>query len=84
MALLKRKTRKKLSKDLTKLVRKHGPEMALALVSGIISAAAAEHVDKKAKKVKSEKPAKASKAVKPARIVKAEPRPIVMRKRAVA
>ncbi len=37
MALIKRKTRKKVSKQLNKLVKRHGAEMALALVTGIIS-----------------------------------------------
>ena len=37
MALIKRKTRKKVAKQLNKLVKRHGAEMALALVSGIIS-----------------------------------------------
>ena len=37
MALIKRKTRKKVSKQLNKLVKRHGADMALALVTGIIS-----------------------------------------------
>ena len=47
MALIKRKTRKKLSKQLTKLVKKHGAEMALALVTGIVSGVAAENPQKR-------------------------------------
>jgi hypothetical protein len=43
---IKKKTRKKLSKQLNKLVKRHGPEMALALVTGIVSAAAAENTPK--------------------------------------
>jgi hypothetical protein len=39
MAVIKKKTRKKLSKQLNKLVKKHGAETALALVTGIVSAA---------------------------------------------
>jgi hypothetical protein len=46
MAVIKKKTRKKLSKQLNKLVKRHGPELALALVTGIVSAAAAENTSK--------------------------------------
>jgi hypothetical protein len=42
MAVIKQKTRKRLSKVLARLVKKHGPEMTLALVTGIISAHVAE------------------------------------------
>jgi hypothetical protein len=52
MALIKRKTRRKLSKQLNKLVKKHGPEMALALVSGIVSSLAHGGRDKADKKAK--------------------------------
>ena len=45
MALIKRKTRKKVSKQLNKLVRRHGAEMALALVTGIISNLATDSAD---------------------------------------
>ena len=37
MALVKRKARRKLYKQLRKLVRKHGAEMTLALATGIVS-----------------------------------------------
>jgi hypothetical protein len=37
MAQIKRKTRKKISKQLNKLVKRHGAERALALVGGIVS-----------------------------------------------
>jgi len=37
MAVIKRKTRKKLSKQLKKVVKKHGTEVTLSLVSGIVS-----------------------------------------------
>ena len=57
MAVIKRKIRKKLTKQLAKLVKKHGPEMALALVSGIVSALAADYVGKKDRSDKSGKPA---------------------------
>jgi hypothetical protein len=52
MAAIKRKTRKKLSKQLAKLVRRHGAETALALVSGIVSTLAAETTRKAHKKRK--------------------------------
>jgi hypothetical protein len=42
MAVLKKKTRKGLSKQLGKLVKKHGAEMTLALISGIVSSLAAD------------------------------------------
>ena len=42
MAVMKKKTRKKLSKQLDKLIKLHGAEMSLALVTGIVSALAAE------------------------------------------
>ena len=67
MALIKRKTRRKLSKQLNKLVKKHGPEMALALVSGIVSSLAAGGRDKADKKAKAKTPEK--------------PRTIIIRKR---
>lgn len=41
MAIIKKKTRKKLSKQLTKLVKKHGAETAITLVTGIVGAMAA-------------------------------------------
>ena len=67
MAVMKKKVRKKLSKYLARLVKKHGAEMTLALVTGIVSSLAAE---------KAAKPAKTAKAAKP--VVKT----IVVRKRA--
>ena len=51
MAVIKRRTRKKLTKQLSKLVKRHGAEMALALVTGIISSLAADRADKEARKV---------------------------------
>ena len=50
MAVIKQKTRKKLSKTLGRLVKKYGPEMTLALVTGIISALVAENSNKASKK----------------------------------
>ena len=50
MAVIKQKTRKKLSKTLGRLVKKYGPEMTLALVTGIISALVAEKSNKPPKK----------------------------------
>jgi uncharacterized membrane protein YoaK (UPF0700 family) len=52
MALVKRKTRKKLSKQLARLIKRHGAEMALALVTGIISNLTTDAAGKSAKKKK--------------------------------
>jgi hypothetical protein len=80
MALIKRKTRKRLTKDLTKLVKKHGAEMSLALVTSIISGLAADRAAKKQKKARAdETPAR---PVKSARLVRPADRPVVVRKRA--
>ena len=43
MAVMKKSVRKKLSKYLARLVKKHGAEMTLALVTGIVSSLAADH-----------------------------------------
>ena len=67
MALIKRKTRKKLSKELNKLVKRHGAEMALALVTGIISSLAADAAEKTSKREKSAKKKKSPKEPAPAR-----------------
>ena len=75
MAVMKKKTRRKLSKQLNKLIKLHGAEMALALVTGIVSALAAERSNKAAKKQKGNS-RKAAKAAKP------PVRTIVVRKRA--
>ena len=42
MAVMKKSVRKKLSKLLERLVKKHGAEMTLALVTGIVSSLAAD------------------------------------------
>lgn len=87
MAVMKKKTRRKLSKQLNKLIKLHGAEMALALVTGIVSALAADQktrADRKQKSksakagkaVKAEKPGKAEKAAKP------PVRAVALRKRA--
>ena len=55
MAVMKKSTRKKLSKQLNKLIKQHGAEMALALVTGIVGALASERANKPAKKSKSSK-----------------------------
>jgi hypothetical protein len=52
MALVKRKTRKKLSKQLNKLVKKHGAETAIALVTGIVSNLTTDRSDKLERKQK--------------------------------
>jgi thiamine phosphate synthase YjbQ (UPF0047 family) len=41
MALIKKKTRKAITKQVKKLVRKHGPEIATGLVTSIVSGIAA-------------------------------------------
>ena len=67
MAQIKRKTRKRISKQLKKLVKRHGAERALALVTGIVSSLvtdAAEKIAKKEKSAKGEKSAKKKKKAK--------------------
>jgi hypothetical protein len=71
VAVMKKKTRRKLSKQLNKLIKLHGAEMALALVTGIVSALAAEQKSRTDRKQK-EKSAKSGKAAKPDRAAKAE------------
>ena len=66
MALIKQKTRKKLSKQLARLVKKHGPEMTVALVTGIVSGLAAEKTKKAAKAQGARKRPKPEKAPRPA------------------
>ena len=75
MAVMKKKTRRKLSKQLNKLIKLHGAEMALALVTGIVSALAADRkikADKKQKSAGSGSTAKAEKAAKAGKPAKAE------------
>jgi hypothetical protein len=88
---MKKKTRRKLSKQLNKLIKLHGAEMALALVTGIVSALAADRKNKADKKQKSAgsassaKQAKAASAGKPAKAEKAAKPPLkaaAVRKRA--
>ena len=70
MAVMKKKTRRKLSKQLNKLIKLHGAEMALALVTGIVSALAADRktrADKKQKSAASGGTAKAGRAEKGAK-----------------
>ena len=81
MAVMKKDTRKKLSKQLNKLIKRHGAEMTLALITGIVSSLASDRADKVAKKAKSAKPAKPAK---PAKIAKAPEGAVVVRKRAEA
>jgi hypothetical protein len=88
---MKKKTRRKLSKQLNKLIKLHGAEMALALVTGIVSALAADQKNKADKKQRSAgsasaaKQAKAASAGKPAKAEKAAKPPLkaaAVRKRA--
>lgn len=79
MARIKRKRRKRLTKDLARIVKKYGADTALTLVTGIIGDLAAERAGRKSKKRW-----KAARTAKPAPLVSPEPRPIVVRKRAQA
>jgi hypothetical protein len=82
---MKKNTRKKLSKQLNKLIKQHGAEMALALVTGIVSALASERSTravKKSKAARADKARKADKGTKAAKPEKAPVRPVVIRKRA--
>jgi len=81
MAVMKKSTRKKLSKQLNKLIKQHGAEMALALVTGIVGALASERANKPAKKSKSSKGDKAAKAAKVAKPEKAPVKTVTIRKR---
>ena len=71
VAVMKKKTRRKLSKQLNKLIKLHGAEMALALVTGIVSALAAEQKSRADRKQK-QKSARSGKATRPDRAAKAE------------
>lgn len=86
---MKKKTRRKLSKQLNKLIKLHGAEMALALVTGIVSALAADRKTKADKKQKSksgtakgEKAAKAGKLAKAEKAAKPPVKVVAVRKRA--
>ena len=89
VAVMKKKTRRKLSKQLNKLIKLHGAEMALALVTGIVSALAAERrsradrkqKQKNAKSGKAAKPDRAAKSEKTAKAAKPAAKAVVVRKR---
>ena len=55
MAVMKKSVRKKLSRYLERLVKKHGAEMTLALVTGIVSSLAADDQAKADRKTKAGK-----------------------------
>ena len=74
MAVMKKSVRKKLSKYLARLVKKHGAEMTLALVSGIVSSLAADNQAKADRKTKAGKAAKVRKAGKTGKAAKADRR----------
>ena len=85
--MMKKKTRRKLSKQLNKLIKLHGAEMALALVTGIVSGLAADRKTKADRKQNSKaaRPGKAAKAENPAKPEKAARPPVravALRKRA--
>lgn len=50
MAKVKTKTRKVLTKQLGKLLKKHGPEIAMGIATGIVSSLLTNDAEKKAKK----------------------------------
>ena len=81
MAVMKKRTRRKLSKQLNKLIKLHGAEMALALVTGIVSALAADRKTKADRKQNS-KGARAGKAAKAEKAAKPPVRVVAVRKRA--
>jgi hypothetical protein len=81
MAVMKKSARKKISKQLNKLIKQHGAEMALALVTGIVGALASERANRPAKKSKSSKRDKAAKAAKIAKPEKAPAKTATIRKR---
>jgi hypothetical protein len=87
MAVMKKSVRKKLSKHLARLVKKHGAEMTLALVTGIVSSLAAGQqakADRKAAKAaKPEKHAKPEKTARPEKVARPVPA-VVSRKAAKA
>ena len=85
MAVMKKKTRRKLSKQLNKLIKLHGAEMALALVTGIVSALAADRktkADKKQKSAGSGSTARTEKAAKAERAAKPPVKVVAVRRRA--
>ena len=88
MAVMKKSVRKKLSKYLERLVKKHGAEMTLALVTGIVSSLAADQqakADRKAgKAAKPDKRGKAGKGSRPKKVAKPEPAAAAGRKAAKA
>ena len=87
MAVMKKSVRKKLSKYLDRLVKKHGAEMTLALVTGIVSSLAADQQAKADRKAgKPAKPDKRGKAggSRPEKVAKPEPAAAAGRKAAKA
>jgi len=81
VAVMKKKTRRKLSKQLKKLIKLHGAEMALALVTGIVSALAADQKTRADRKQHS-KGARAGKAGKAEKAAKPPVRAVALRRRA--
>jgi hypothetical protein len=89
MALIKKKTRKKLAKQLKKLVRKHGAEVALTFVTGIVGALVAESTEKlkvRSKVKLTDKPEVRSpivrkRPIEPAEQAKPSPEPGMIRRR---
>ena len=92
MAVMKKSVRKKLSKYLDRLVKKHGAEMTLALVTGIVSSLAADQqakakakaTRKAGKTAKPDKRGKAGKGPRPEKGAKPEPAAAAGRKAAKA
>jgi hypothetical protein len=71
MAVMKKSVRKKLSKYLERLIKKHGAEMTLALVTGIVSSIAADG-RAKADRAEARRAAKEGKRSKAGKVEKAD------------
>jgi len=88
MAVMKKSVRKKLSKYLDRLVKKHGAEMTLALVTGIVSSLAADRQAKAGRKAgkpaKPDKRGKGGKGSRPEKVAKPAPAAAAGRKAAKA
>jgi hypothetical protein len=55
MAIIRRKTKKKIGKQVKKLVKQHGPEVALGAATALVTTLINKATDKPAKKDKGEK-----------------------------
>ena len=55
MAIIRRKTKKRIGKQLKKIVKKHGPEVALGAATALVTNIIGKATDKPAKKDKDKK-----------------------------